>query len=144
MKYEDETPKPNFVLQKAVEKLNTYGMDILKMYADEVGLSFCDRNRCISKCKIVYGRTDLAEMACPDELTQDRWAYYTREMRYSPEKARRILKLIDDSYNNQFIPRVDAKKMAKDILKEIPESEDREEKVAELRSQASGMLQGVG
>ena len=119
MKYEDETPKPNFVLQKAVEKLNTYGMDILKMYADEVGLSFCDRNRCISKCKIVYGRTDLVEMACPDELKRDRWEHYTKIMRFSTRKAKRLLDLIDKSYENQFIPRVDSDKLASGMLQGV-------------------------
>ena len=119
MIYESTEKVGNFILQKAVDKLQHYGMDVLKMYADEVGLSFCDRNRCIAKCKMAYGRQDLSEMACPDELIQVRWAYYTKTMRYTPKKAKKILKIIDDSYNKQFIPRVDADQIAGGMLKSV-------------------------
>jgi hypothetical protein len=103
MKYENGQI-PNFVLNKAVNKLNTYGYEVFEMFANEVDMSFCDRNRCIAKCKISYGRSDLREMACPDELKRDRWDYYLKVLKYPTKKAKKLLDLIDKSYGDQFVP----------------------------------------
>ena len=119
MKYESVEKHSNFILQRAVDKLQHYGMDVFEMFANEVDMSFCDRNRCISKCKISFGRSDLLEMACPDELKRERWDHYTRTMKYSTNKARKLLDLIDKSYENQFIPRVDPGKLAGGMLQGV-------------------------
>ena len=103
MKYEN-FKVPAYYLQKGVDKLVKYGMSTFGFYADEVGMSYCDRNRVIGKCKRAYGQTDLKELACPKNLIGERWTYYTKELKYTDEKAREILKFIDSSYENQFVP----------------------------------------
>ena len=60
MQYENFSLAP-FYLNKGVNKLLKYGMDVFELYADEVNMSFCDRNRVIAKCRAAYGRTDLKE-----------------------------------------------------------------------------------
>jgi hypothetical protein len=101
MKYESEKMPPAYILDKAVRKLNQYGMDVFEMFCDEANLSYCDRNRVISKCRLAYGRDDIFEMPIPENLKNERWRFYTRKLGYSKDKALKILKLIDDSYNNQ-------------------------------------------
>jgi len=141
MKYENLSITV-FVLQKAVEKLNLYGMDIFEMFCNENDISYCDRNRCIAKAKFAYGKTNLKEMPCPDNMKQERLRWYKTEYGYSEKKALELLKKIDASYEDQFIPRIDANKIASNMLKEIPKTGDREKRIAELREQASGMLRG--
>jgi hypothetical protein len=93
-----------YKLQIGVDKLLKYGMDTFEIYADEINMSFCDRNRVISKCIIAYGKKELNELPCPKNLIGERWEYYTKTMRHTPEKARELLKRIDISYNAPFIP----------------------------------------
>lgn len=95
MKYESDGKVPNYILLKAVDKLNLYGTNIFEMYCNENNISFCDRNRCIAKCRILYQRADLKEMLCPDNLIQDRWEFYTKQLGYSTEKAKKMLAQID-------------------------------------------------
>ena len=134
MKYENFNTHV-FILQRAVDKLNTYGMDIFEMFCNENDISYCDRNRCIAKCKIAFGRTDLKEMSCPDDMKNERLRWYKNEYRYSEKKAMELLKKIDSSYENQFVPRVDAERIASKIAKEIPIPEINEQRIAELRRQ---------
>ena len=103
MKYEDIT-KPAFLLNKGVDKLLKYGPDTFDLYADEVGLSYCDRNRVIAKAKFISPNKGFKEMACPDELVGERWNFYKYRMRYPEDKIRELIKTIDDFYKNQFIP----------------------------------------
>jgi hypothetical protein len=117
MNYESENKLPNYVLTKAVSKLNTYGMDVFEMFCDEANIDFCDRNRCIAKCKMAYGREDLQEMACPDNLIQERWLFYTKKLSYNPKKAKAMLDLIDESYGKQFVPKLD--KLVGQIFREV-------------------------
>lgn len=86
-------------LEKAVNKLLKYGMQTFEMYADEIGISFFDRNLVIGKCRIAYGRTDLKEMECPPEMRQKRLDCYTRVYRYPEKKARQMIKEIDLLYS---------------------------------------------
>lgn len=111
MKYENLDVK-TYQMAKGVEKLNRYGFDVFEMYAKENDFSFCDRNRVIAKCKMVHGRTDLKEMSCPDKLKGARWDYYTKTLKYSQDEARIIIGRIDDSYQKQFLPKVDINKLA--------------------------------
>ena len=108
-----------FILQRAVDKLNTYGMDIFEMFCNENDISFCDRNRCIAKCKIAYGRDDLKEMPCPDNMKQERLRWYTKEYGFSEKKAMELFKKIDASYEKQFIPRANAETLAQGIMRSI-------------------------
>lgn len=109
MEYESNNTISNYQLEKAVAKLNEFGQDVFDMYANEQDLSFCDRNRCIAKCRIAYNRDDMQEMACPDNLKHERWEHYTKTLRYSTKKAMKLLYAIDQSYDNQFIPKLDTK-----------------------------------
>ena len=106
MKYISDKKIGNHILQRAVDKLHFVGSEAFHLFCDEEDVSFVDRNRCISKCKIVFG-DKIQEMQLPDELKNERWQYYIKEMRYHPNKAKKILNLIDKSYENQFIPTVD-------------------------------------
>jgi len=95
VKYENFEVKA-YELQKGVKKLIKYGMDTFDLYADEINMSYCDRNRVIGKCKISYGK-DLKEMPCPKELIGERWNFYTKTMGYSNEKAREIINRVGAS-----------------------------------------------
>ena len=111
MKYENFKVKA-YELQAGVNKLLKYGMPTFELYADEIDMSYCDRNRVIGKCIRAYGKTELKELECPKNLIGERWEYYTRDredrhkktMRYTPEKAKQLLKIIDNSYKSPFIP----------------------------------------
>lgn len=119
MKYETEIPIPTYILNKGVHKLLQYGMDVFEMFADEAGLSFCDRNRVISKCRLAYGRLDLREVPCPDSLKSDRWNFYTRHLNYSQDKARELIKRTDKSYQTPFVPRMNIDKVATGMLRGV-------------------------
>lgn len=112
MKYENLDTQV-YLLQKAVDKLNTYGMDVFEMFCNENDISYCDRNRCIAKCKFSYNRTDLKEIGCPGDLKQERLMHYKRKYKYGDKQAIELLKKVDTSYENQFIPRVDSNKVQK-------------------------------
>jgi len=116
MKYESETNR--YILDKAVDKLNHFGMDIFEMFCNENNIAFCDRNRCIAKCKIAYGKENITELSLPDNLKQERWEWYTIKLRYHPKKAKELLEKIDRSYEKQFIPKVNVKTLAQGMLKE--------------------------
>ena len=115
MEYESEKAPSNYVLSKAVDKLDKYGQDVFDMYCDENDISFCDRNRCIAKCKMINNRDDLQEMACPDQLRGARWDHYTKVLGYHPKKARELLYAIDSSYGDQFTPRLNAGALVSNI-----------------------------
>ncbi|OEU68425.1 MAG: hypothetical protein BBJ57_02350 [Desulfobacterales bacterium PC51MH44] len=99
-------------LHRGVQKLVKYGMDTFEMYADEIDMSYCDRNRVIAKCIKAYGKTELKEIPCLKNVIGERWEYYTydkaeprkKTMHYKTEKARELLKRIDASYNSPFVP----------------------------------------
>ena len=111
MKYEDTT-KELYLLQKGLSKLMQYGLATFEMFADEVGLSYCDRNRVIGKARIA-GKGDYVEQPCPRELKNERWLFYTQTCGYSNEKAKKAIAIIDASYKNKPIDRVyDINKLA--------------------------------
>ena len=95
MNYESDGRVPNSILIRAADKLHLYGQDIFDMFCNEHDISFADRNRAIAKCKVLYQRSDLREMPCPDNLIGQRWQFYTRQLKYSTEKATKMLALID-------------------------------------------------
>jgi len=95
MKYEDIS-KDLFLLQKGTEKLLKYGMSTFLQYADEMDLSYCDRNRIIAKARLAYGQSGLREIPCPPELLQDRMDYYSSI--YGQKKAMKILDEVDKTY----------------------------------------------
>jgi hypothetical protein len=103
MRYEDLSPGA-FLLHKGVGKLLDYGTNVFEMFADEVGLSFTDRNRIIAKCKLADAGKGFKETPCPKKLIGERWNYYTKYLCYSESKTRELLKFTDKSYENQFIP----------------------------------------
>jgi len=103
MKYEDLSV-PIHLLHKGVDKLLSYGMPTFELFADEVGMGHCDRNRVIGKCRILAPDKKLMELACPPKLKGERWNYYTKKLGYSDDHARDLLKRVDESYENQFIP----------------------------------------
>lgn len=107
MKYESMTPANNRALTKAVDTLNNYGMQIFENHCDHHQISYCDRNRCIAKCKFLYNRDDLMEIPIPDNLKQERWNHYTRICMYPTKKARQLIAAVDESHKNQFIPKFD-------------------------------------
>jgi len=104
-----------YKLQIGVSKLMKYGMDIFELYADEVGMSYCDRNRVIGKCKISHGKTELKEMPCPKQLVGERWEFYTKVMGYSNEKTRETIKRVDASFLNEFSGKYDVTSLARGI-----------------------------
>ena len=93
MRYENFSVEA-YKLEVGVNKLLKYGMDTFEIYADEVGMSFCDRNRVIGKCNLAYGKK-LKEMPCPKQLIGERWNFYTKRLGYTNEKAREIIARID-------------------------------------------------
>jgi len=95
-------------MTKAVDILNQFGKQIFDKFCYDHDFSFCDINRCIAKCKFLYRRDDLQEYKLPPRLTQDRWHHYTVICRYHPNKARQLLRAIDKSYDNQFVPKFKA------------------------------------
>ena len=103
MRYED-LERPAYLLNRGVEKLLKYGMPTFELYADEVRLSYCDRNRVIAKCKILKPDSGFKEIECPKNLRGERWNYYTKAMRYSDEAARDIISRIGKSFESQFVP----------------------------------------
>ena len=117
MKYESETNR--YILDKAVDKLNHFGMDIFEMFCNENDIAFCDRNRCIAKCKVAYGKTNVMEMSLPDSMKQERWEWYTIKLRYHPKKAKDLLDRIDESYKNQFTPNVRVATLAQGMLRSL-------------------------
>jgi len=119
MEYESTTPVSNWLLQTAVDKLNKYGMGTFKLYAEENDLSYCDRNRCIAKCKMAYGKEDLKELKCPDRLKEDRWKFYTETLRMHPNNASELLHRIEQSHMDQFIPNFDFPKNTKGIGEQV-------------------------
>ena len=94
MRYEDIT-KDLYLLQKGVEKIVKYGMATFTQYANEMGLSYCDRNRVIAKTRLAYGLTGLKEIPCPPELLQERLDYYVSI--YGRQKAISMLEAIDNT-----------------------------------------------
>ena len=104
MRYED-LERPAYLLNRGVEKLLKYGMPTFELYADEVGLSYCDRNRVIAKCKILKPNGDFRELECPKNMHGKRWNYYTKAMRYSEDATRDLTRRIDQSFKSQFRPR---------------------------------------
>ena len=92
MRYEDIT-KDLYLLQRGVEKIVKYGMATFTQYANEMGLSYCDRNRIIAKARMAYGLTGLKEIPCPPELMQERLDYYVSI--YGNQKAISMLEEID-------------------------------------------------
>jgi len=103
MKYEDLS-FPGWLLTKGLEKLIKYGMDTFILFADEVDMAFCDRNRIIAKAKLITQKP-YNEIACPKNLISARWEWYTKNLGFKEDKARELLKRIDKSYENQFIPK---------------------------------------
>jgi hypothetical protein len=101
MKYENFGVKVS-ELQAGVYKLLKYGMDTFELYADEIGMSFCDRNRVISKGIVAHGKKELRELPCPKQLIGERWNFYTKTMGYSNEKSREAIKRIDNLCNSPF------------------------------------------
>ena len=115
MNYESDQPVAAYFLNKALLKLENYGMDVFEMYANEIDLSFCDRNRVIAKLRFL-GRNDLKEIQCPDKLKQARWLWYTKKLRYSDKHASRLISIIDNSYIAQFVPKtLEAQQLARGI-----------------------------
>ena len=110
MQYETMDRANNHYLSKAVETLNNFGTKIFDKFCHDHDVSFCDINRCIAKCKFLYKRDDLNEYQLPDRLKQARWHHYTVICRYEPNKAREMLRAIDESYENQFIPKFESEK----------------------------------
>jgi hypothetical protein len=102
MKYENFEVGVN-KLQKGVDKLLTYGMDTLELYSNEVDISFCDRNRIISKCIVAYGKKELNELPCPKNLIGERWKFFTKTMGYTDKKAREVIGRADLSFNSADI-----------------------------------------
>ena len=102
MRYEN-TDKPMIFLQKALDKLIKYGMPTFTKFCDEVDLSYCDRNRVISKARVAYKKTEFSELPCPKELLGERWKFYTYGCGYSNEKATKMLSDIDNSYRSQKV-----------------------------------------
>jgi hypothetical protein len=88
-------------LYAGVEKLLKYGMSTFKSYADEINMSFCDRNRVISKCIVAHGKKELNEMVCPKNLIGERWNFFTKTMGYSNEKAREVSARLDSSFKSR-------------------------------------------
>jgi len=117
MQYETMNQIRNYDLQKAVNILNEYGQDIFDGFCHEKDFSYCDINRCIAKCKILFNRDDLAERPIPDNLKQARWHHYTKIARYPDKKAAKLLRAIDESYKNQFDAKFDLKFFANRIGK---------------------------
>lgn len=107
MQYETMSRANNHKLSKAVEILNQFGHAIFDKYCHENDFSYCDTNRCIAKCKFLYNRDDLHEYKIPDRLKQARWRHYVHICQYDTQKARELLRAIDESYENQFIPKLD-------------------------------------
>jgi len=101
MQYESMSKPNNYIMQKAVIILRDYGNQIFDGFCAEHDFSFCDINRCIAKCKISYDRGDLQEYQLPGNLKQARWNHYTAVCGYSQQKARQLLKMIDEAYKNQ-------------------------------------------
>jgi len=93
-----------YYLNKGVDKLIKYGFDTFELFADECGMSFCDRNRVIAKCRIITGDQKYKEMPCPDDLKAARWEFYTKKMGYDNGKARDMLSKVDSAgqYNLSF------------------------------------------
>jgi len=138
IKYED-IQTPVFLLDRGVQKLLKYGMATFMKYVTEAELSYCDINRCIGKVRVAYGKTEYNEIPCPPEMRQQRLDCYTKFYGYSLEKAQRIIKQVDEFYHgNQSIP-CDLQKLSRDVLKEIPKPDDREQRISELRRQAQGI-----
>lgn len=98
-------------MSKAVDILNGYGFKTFDNFCATHDFSFCDINRCIAKCKVLYNRGDLNERPLPDRMKQERWHFYINVFKYEPRKARELLKAIDLSYQNQFTPRFDPEKI---------------------------------
>lgn len=107
MHYESRGPFNHKILQKAVDILNEFGMTIFENHCDKNEVSYCDRNRCIAKCKILYKRDDLMEIPIPDNLKMYRWNFYTQYCQYSTRRAGKLLKAVDASHENQFTPNFD-------------------------------------
>lgn len=105
----------NHYLSKAVDVLNQFGTQIFDKFCSDHDFSFCDTNRCIAKCKFLYNRDDLNEYPLPNRLKQARWHHYTVICRYHPDKARRLLKAIDESYENQFTPKFDSGEITRGV-----------------------------
>jgi hypothetical protein len=93
-------------LQRGVDKLLTYGMDTLELFSDENDISFCDRNRIISKCIVAHGKKELSELPCPKNLIGERWKFFTKTMGYTNEKAREIIARTDLSFNSADISKL--------------------------------------
>ena len=114
MRYISNKPVSNYILSKGVDKLHIYGIKVFMDYAQEQRLSYCDINHCIEKCKMVYGDKELKALPLPPELKDERWQYYTKTLRYHPDKARKLLYEIDKSYEGeQFLPELTTKKPIK-------------------------------
>jgi hypothetical protein len=104
MKYENFDVKV-YELQSGVRKLLKYGIPTFEIYADEIDMSFCDRNRVIGKCKISYGK-ELKEMPCPKQLTGERWNFYTKTMGYTNDKAREIINRVSNEPSGHDITKL--------------------------------------
>lgn len=98
MHYESLKPIEAKVFRDAVDILNEYGWDIFDKHCNENDMSYCDMNRCIAKCKVLYNRPDLHERPIPDNLKQARWEHYTKVCRYDKNHAIELLKRIDQSH----------------------------------------------
>ena len=94
-----------FELQNGLHKLLKYGIDTFELYADEIDMSYCDRNRVISKARMAYGKIDLKEIPCPPEMRQSRWDCYSNMFKYDRNKGLDLIKGIDSAYyGTQPIP----------------------------------------
>lgn len=113
MRY-DDVQTPTYLLSRGVEKLLKYGMATFTQYSDEANISFCDRNRIIAKCRTV-GKEGLKELPCPPELKQERWEHYTKRLKYSDDKARELLRQIDEFYKSEFNGKYDVNRLVAGI-----------------------------
>ena len=115
MNYESPGETSNRTMMKAVEILNRNGMDFFEMFANRKGISYCDRNRCITKCRVLYQREDLKEMPCPGDLLQARWEFYTKNMGYPVAKAKSMLAKIDASFESAGAVKTEVGSLLTDI-----------------------------